>query len=180
MVAVAVLLVIVAAVLLVQIGARRRRQVVSAALPPVQDIVDAYKHAVAGPSLGDSLPGNAGNSVCFDNESLPATMSAHLTSARGAHSKFLRVADSLCALIVCGNEAFASESRAVAIARIMAASQPLLYPGADADDVFMVWYWAMATVYLTNVPADGSTPAHEPLCLCPDLAAVLGADMDCE
>jgi hypothetical protein len=124
-----------------------------------------------GVAIDDGLPGQGFTPEWTDEAR--ATIEPAAKSAVSACSAFLRIADSLCELMPEAKPALENNSRAVAIATIVASGAPLLYPEETCGDVYHTWYWKMAMIYYEpSVDKTLAPPPFKPIKLIPALQQV--------
>lgn len=132
--------------------------------------------ACEGPMFSDGLSTDA-TATDWDHDVIPARLARYIKAAEHSRRALAKIWPQLSEVVVAANETIAAEPRAVALARIVASAQPLLYPTSVADDVFEAWFWAMATIYHDDSAAAGVLPEFEPLPLVAVLQEIIDAEL---
>lgn len=167
-----VIIVVALAAVLYQLVTRTRNA------EPDWSVVISHSYPVApGAPFDDGFSGCDTRACSWADVKCTPELTKYIAASERARLVFVKLAPDLFDLVVRGQEAFSIEPRPVAIARIVASAQPLMYPDSLPADVFEAWYWAMSTVYYEPNAVSGVPPKFERLPLVSAVQSVLDAEL---
>jgi hypothetical protein len=169
---ISVIIVVALAAVLYQLITRPRNT------EPNWSVVVSQAYPIApGAPFDDGFGGCDTRACTWTEDKCTPELTKYIAASERARLIFVKLSPDLFDLVVSGQEALTLQRRPVAIARIVASAQPLMYPDSLPADVFEAWYWAMSTVYYEPDAVSGVPPKFEPLPLVCAVQSVLDAEL---